>query len=403
VTTPPTPAAPDTPAGPPRVVVRRKSGHLGWYAIGAVVVAAVVVGAGAGTHWYGLTKPASSPCPSNVTLKVAGASLLNAVMSVWKADFTSATGNQIDWTASGAAAGITDLEDRIVDVAATDEPLNYSDSTAMPGTTLTLPVTGGPVVIVYNLPGYTHVLNLTAAQLAGIYLGDITNWDSTALASNNPSLPDESIIAVHRNDGAGTTWALTSLMSIYNTTWASTIGPTLLPNPWPAPTGSHTIGETGNSALAKEVNATNYSIGYVDLPDAINDDLLTAGILNEAGDYVQPTIAATQAAVAALAGQSIPSASGNWSAVSWVNAPGATSYPIAALSEFIVLQEPSLGYTPNATAAEVLVSWLHWVLTTGQSQATTVDYIDPPSDIVTQDLAALGTMTYDGASIPTCP
>ncbi len=406
MTTPPAPAAPASPGPPdrpPPVIVRRKSGQRAWYALGAVVVAAAIVGAGAGTHWYGLSKPASTVCPSNVTLKGAGASFLNAVMSVWKGDFTTATGNQIDWTANGAAGGITDLEDKLVDFAATDEPLNYTDTEAMPGTTLTLPVTGGPVVIVYNLPGYTHVLNLTASQLAAIYLGNVTNWNSTVLSTNNPGLPNEPLISVHRNDGAGTTWALTSFMSIYNTTWSSTVGPTLLPNPWPDPKGAHEVGETGNSALAKEVAGTNYTIGYVDLPDAINDGLLSAGVFNEAGYYVQPTIAATQDAITALSGQPIPSATGNWSAVSWVNAPGDASYPLAALSDFFVLQNPALGYTPNATAAEVLVTWLHWVLTTGQGLAAGVDYIDPPADIVAQDLAALPTITYNGASIPTCP
>jgi phosphate transport system substrate-binding protein len=354
------------------------------------------------THWFGLAPAASSlsSCPGGVILQGAGASFLSAVMSVWISGFSAATGDRIDYTANGAGGGITDLADRIVDFAATDEPLNASETTSMPGTVLTLPVTGGPVVVAYNLPGFTGTLNLTAAQLAGIYLGTISNWNSTALQSDNSGLPSGPIVTVHRTDGAGTTYALTSLLSIYNATWSSTVGTTILPTPWP--TTPHEVGEKGNSALAKEVAGTPGSIGYVDLPDAINEGLPTASLANHAGHFVQPTIAATQAAIADLSGQPIPNASGNWSSVSWVNAPGTYDYPLAALSDFLVLQDLSLGYTPNATAAQVLVGWLHWVLTTGQSDSAGVDYTNPPADIVTQDLHALATIVYHGVVPPAC-
>ncbi len=383
-------------------VVRRKRGRGIWVVVGVVVIVLILVGVGFGTSWYGLEKKttASTTCASGVTIQGAGASFLNAVMSVWTSGYSTATGNTIDYTASGAGAGITALAEKQVDFAATDEPLNASDVSAMPGPILTLPVTGGPVAIVYNIPGFSGVLNLTVPELAGIYLGTISNWNSTVLAANNHGLPSDPIVSVHRSDQAGTTYVLTNLLSIYNATWEKTVGTTVLPTPWP--TTPHQLAEKGNSALGKTVAATSYSIGYLDLPDAINDKLATAGVLNTAGHYVQPTLAATNGAIANLSGQPIPPATGSWANVSWVNSPGSFDYPLATLSYFVVLVDTSLGYTSSLQHAQILVQWLNYVLTTGQGDSASVDYVNPPANIVTQDLNALGTMEYQGSAIAAC-
>ena len=39
----------------------------------------------------------------------------------------------------------------------------------------------------YNVPGIGHKLNLTGSTLAGIYLGQITNWDSPAIKKSDQS------------------------------------------------------------------------------------------------------------------------------------------------------------------------------------------------------------------------
>ena len=396
------PSAAPPPSPPP--VVRRKSGRGPWVAVGVVVVV-ILIGVGAATNWYGLqssnkSSGTANACTQGVTLEGAGASFLNAVMSVWTTNYGGATGNKVSYTASSAGAGITSLADKLIDFAATDEPLNASEIASMPGQTLTLPVTGGPVTIVYNIPSWSGTLNITPNQLAGIYLGSITNWSQLNVSGSNPGLPSQGIVTVHRSDQAGTTYVLTNLLSIYNATWANTVGTTIQPSPWPATPS--TLAEKGNSALAKTVASTQYSIGYVDLPDAVNNKLATAGVLNSAGHYIQPTIAATQSAINDLAGQAIPSPTGNWSSVSWVNAPGAGDYPLATLSYFVVFMDPHNGFTSSVTNAQVLIQWLHYVLTTGQSQSAAVDYANPPENVITQDLNALGTIVYNGQTIPAC-
>ena len=396
--------APPGPAASPPPVVRRRSDQGPLYGvIAALSIALVLVVVGSATSWYGLksSSTSSSPtgCPTGSTLYGYGASFLNAVMSSWKQGFNTATTNKVVYTANGAGAGITDLATGVADFSATDEPLNASEVASMPGTTLTLPVTGGPVVIVFNIPSVTQ-LNLTPWQLADIYLGTITNWNSTQLSFDNPHLPSGTIVTVHRSDQAGTTYVLTNLLSIYNATWNRTVGTTILPTPWPkAPTQ---IGAKGNSALATAVKSTSYSIGYVDLPDAITNSLSQAAVFNKAGFFVMGTLATTNAAIANLSGQPIPPASGNWSAVSWVNAPGASSFPLATLSYFIVLQNPKLGHTASLADAQVLVQWLRYVLTTGQGLSAADDFVNPPANLVTQDLTALGSMVYGSSPIPAC-
>jgi phosphate transport system substrate-binding protein len=398
-------APPAAAPAPPPPIVRRKGGRGVWVAVGIVVIIVILVGVGFTTSWYGLQKSSSSSppgaCTSGVTLQGQGASFLNALISTWKTSYTTTTSNQVDYTSNSAGQGISALADKLADFAATDEPMNASDVASMPGTTYTLPVTGGPVVVVYNLPSYPHQLKLTPAQIAGIYNGTITNWNSSALATNNPGLPTDQITTVHRIDQAGTTYVLTNLLSIYSPWWKSNIGTTVLPAKWPTTPSSQ--GEKGNSALAKFVAATPYTIGYIDLPDAVNDHLAPgAAILNPAGAYVGASVANTSSAINSLAGQTIPSPSGNWSSVSWVNAPGATDYPLATLSYFVVFQDPHVGYTSSLANAQVLRQWLHWVLTTGQGLSAGVDYVNPPANIVSQDLNALNSMVYDGASIPAC-
>ena len=400
-------AAPPPPPAIPTPPVRRRADRGRLYAIvGVVVVAAVVVGAGYTTSWYGLAKssPASATaCPTGVTLSGAGASFLSAILDQWETSYLSASGNKINYNPSGAGAGITSFSSKQVDFAATDEPVSASEESGFPGTTLTLPVTGGAVAMVYNLPGWSGTLDLNATTIAGIYSGAITNWDSASLSAGgaNAGLPDQTIIPVVRSDAAGTTYVLTNYLSDDNASWASSVGTSISPT-WPSGVAAEKTAK-GNSGLATYVNETAYAIGYVDLADAkSHSNLGLAAVENPKGDYVVPTVADTQSAINDLSGQPIPAATGDWSAVSWVNAPGAGDFPLATLSYFLVLQDPALGYEPSSANTSVLVQWLTWVVQDGQAYAAGLYYIVPPASVLTQDLSALSSVNYNGAKLPTC-
>jgi phosphate transport system substrate-binding protein len=393
------PSAPDPST--PRPVVRRKGGRTGAYAAAAVVVIVViVVVVGLSTSWFGLQKSSSkSGCGTDITLQGEGASYFSALMSQWESSFQSASSNQVNYQPLGAGAGITALQQKLVDFAATDEPLNASETSGMPGQTLTLPVTGGPLAIVYNIPGYSQPLNLSGPLLAAIYNGTISTWNNPQLLANNPDLPAGTIYTVHRSDAAGTTYVITSLLSDDSSWWKANVGTSIQPT-WPVIPGSSA--EKGNSALAKYVAATSDTIGYVDLADAVSAKVPYAAVLNPAGHFVSPTVANTQAAINNLSGQTLPSATGNWSSVSWVNSPGSYDYPLALLTYFIVLENPALGHTSSLADAQALTQWLTWAITSGQSYSSGLFYDNPPAGLLSQDQTAIGDMNWNGASIPVC-
>jgi phosphate transport system substrate-binding protein len=83
----------------------------------------------------------------------------------------------------------------------------------------------GSVVLAYNLPDVSE-LKLDSDTLAGIFLGEITNWNDAKLGALNSgvSLPDEAIQVVHRSDSSGTTSIFTSYLTSVNQGWADAVG-----------------------------------------------------------------------------------------------------------------------------------------------------------------------------------
>ncbi len=406
-----------SPAPPPvapgrRPAVRRRADRTRVYvALGAVAVAALVVGLGFGTDWYGLVPGGpSGACPTGVTVQGAGAAFPAALISQWTDRFQSATSNLVNYAPTGAGHGISSLTDKTVDFTVTDEPLTPSEDSllrAAVGPVLTLPVTGGSVVMIYNLPGYPGPLNLSGQDLAAIYLGAITAWDDPALVEENPGLAAVhlAMVAVHRSDAAGQSYVLTDKLSRDNETWDHTSGLGTTTDPqWPNPPGAY--GASGNSAMISYVGATTGALGYTDLYDAQVKSLAIASVENPHGAYIFPTVENSAQAIAdlyAVIGPGIPASTENWENVSWVNAPGAGDYPLATLVYFMVPQDPGNGHTATAGDAAVLRQWITWVVNEGQSFDTQAfPFFDPPGPLVVQDRDALDTMTFHGASFASC-
>jgi phosphate transport system substrate-binding protein len=376
-----------------------------------VVIAAILVGVGYGTHWYGLAPASkSSPpgaCPTGDTISGAGANFLAALMSQWETSFNTASSNTVSYNPDGAGAGIQLFNESEVNFAATDQPLTSGQYSSLPGTTLTLPVTGGALAIVYNLPGWSGPLKLTGAQLAGIYLGTITNWDDSSLATLNSGLPNHQIIPVVRSDSAGTSYVLTNYLSDDSSTFQSTVGISIMPN-WPSLGSGLPVAEKGNSGLATYVASTagQYSIGYVDLADAHSHNSgQIAAMGNPSSDYILPNVTNTQSAINYLAAhQTIPASDVNWVGVTFVNSPQAGDYPLSTLSYFLVLKNPGLaGKTaPSLSYTQVIVEFLKWVVNSGQSYADNLYYVQVPQALLNQDLGAIQTMNFNGTSIPDC-
>ena len=402
----PVPRTPSTPQPTPTLHRHRHLGSI--VAIGIVVViVAATVGVGFQQHWFGGSSSGGGGC-SNQELQGNGAQFVLPLMTQWISSYAGQTGNRVNYPAAGSGAGITDLEETTVDFAVTDDPLSASEAAAMPGTVLTLPMTGSALAIIYNVPGVSGHLNLSGAVIADIYLGKITHWNDPAIAANNTGvpLPSDPIQTVHRSDAAGTTFVLTDLLSQDSATWNHTVGKGISIS-WPTTPEEEAI--KGNSNLLSYVQTTSDTIGYSDLTDVLisSTPVGYAAVQNPSGGWVVPTLANTASAISDLSNETtFPAASETsaWYQISMVNAPGAGDYPLATFAYIFVFQNASQGFAPTLVKTQVLLQWLGWILTVGQSQSSgpNLYYVPLPHALVLNDQAGIQTITYGGGSVPAC-
>jgi phosphate transport system substrate-binding protein len=412
---PAAPTAPGTEATAPMPVVRRQRSRAG-IAV-AVVVILVVAGVAAvayADHWFGgSSSPSLAACTTGITLQGNGAQIVNPLVQVWATDYQAANVNQVNYVDGGSGTGLTDFSENppLEDFAITDNPLSTSERAAMPAQPLTLPIVGGAITVIYNLPGVAGHLDLTGAVLAEIYNGNITTWNNAAITALNPgvTLPSNTIVTVHRTDSAGTSYVFTNLLSLDSPYWAKTVGQGLLPA-WPkAPAQT---GVKGNALVLSTVGGTAYTIGYSDLTDTLTytaSVLQYAAIENPAGNFIVPTLANTASAINdKLTTTTLPnSTSANWYNLSMVNADGSMDYPAATFIYLYVYQATDKGLTPSLTRSEVIVNWLSYILSpTAQalanSAAQELYYVPLPASVVSVDNAGIQTMTFDGAPIAAC-
>jgi len=404
------PSAPSGSSASPGVIVKRRSSSLG---IVVVLVVVVIVAGGLGLayaeHWIG-PKPSSGGC-GPITLQGDGAQIATPLVLTWASAYASQTNNQVNYPGAGSGTGITHFTSVSIDFGLSDSPLSAAQTTALPSPALTLPVTGSAITIVYdlaNLPTTTH-LNLTGPILAEIWLGSITNWNDPAIQAINPgvSFPNATIKTVDRAGSAGTTYVFTDFLSQDSPTWASLVGKGLSVR---FPTNVSQTAQSSNSALLSVVNSTANTIGYSDLTDVLTLNTHTLGyaaIENPAHTFVVPTLANTASALADKASTThIPASSANWYNVSMVNANGTGDYPLATFIYMYVYQATQHGFGPGLVKSEVLVQWITWVIsaTEGQSYVSghNLYYAGLPPSILANDATGVGTMNYNGASIPSC-
>lgn len=418
---PPTSSEPSSPstapssAPPPRPKVVRRSSPPAVYAI-VLVAVLVIAGVGAAYEFHvdGWGKSTSTPagaCSAGVTLDGEGAAFVGSLVTAWGAAYASAKGNNVNYNPAGSGAGVTGLTNQLEDFAATDEPFNTTQTNALPGPILTLPITGGALTVIYNIPGLTggsDALRLSGPVLADIYDGKITTWNDPRIQSNNTiTLPSDPISVVYRTDAAGLTYVLTTLLSQDSTTWQAQHGVTLS---MPVPATSTKLGASGNSKMLSDVATTSYTIGYSDLSDTLTQQSSTpslqyASVLNPAENYVLPSEETAATAIEHIsANLTFPEATGNWINVNMVNAGGVHDYPLSTLAYFFVYagESSSVGYQPSDARDQVIRQWVSWVVADGQSLAATYDFVPLSSQLVSIDQTGLSGMTFSGAPLQAC-
>ena len=341
--------------------------------------------------------PTPTATPSPVILTGTGATFPQPLLSAMITQYQTLHSNvQINYQGIGSGGGISALEGKTVNFAASDAPLGASDRAKAPNS-LHIPETIGAVTVAYNVQGMTTGLHLTGQVIADIFQGRVTTWNDAEIQSLNPSatLPAKSILVIHRSDSSGTTFIFTGYLSVSSIIWNSSIGQGKSVA-WPVG-----IGSNGNTGVAATVQGTSGAIGYVELAYALQNNMTVAAVQNPSGNYILPSLASTQIAVQSGASGGLPAGNADWSNVSLLNAPDTQAYPIVSFTYLLVYQELNViqGMTQNQAAT--LVQFMWWVVHDGQQLSPTLAYAQLPTNVVTIDEATIRSITFNGQSLPT--
>ena len=316
------------------------------------------------------------------SLTGAGATFPQPLYTRWFGDYERLTGVQVNYQGIGSGGGIRGITDRAVDFGTTDAPMTDEQLRAARGEVLHIPTALGAVVATYNIPNLSEPLKFTPEALAGIYLGDIAKWNDPKLVADNPALGqvNRDIIVVHRSDGSGTTFIWTDYLSAVNPTWQQRVGSGTSVN-WP--TG---LGGRGNPGVAGEVEQNQYSIGYVELIYALQNNLGVGQVRNQAGQFVTPTLESVTAAAAGVADTIPPDLR-----ASIVDAAGENAYPISGLTWVLAYQNQT--ERPKAIAMTRLF-W--WMTHDGRRLNSELGYAPIPQGIVRRAEEKIQAITVDG-------
>lgn len=325
-----------------------------------------------------------SPANTNTaerTLNGAGTSFPEPLYREWFESFQQRHPNlHITYSAVGSEAGIQMLTQGKVDFAASDVPLSDEGMSESKTNFLHFATVLGAVVPIYNVKGLDQNLNFTGEILAGIYLGQIKNWNDPKIRESNRDvhvhLPDSPIIVIHRSDESGTTFVWTDYLSKVNPEWKKAVGAGSVVG-WPVGEGAE-----GNEAIANMVQNTPGSIGYVGLVYALRHQLSFGAVRNAAGEFVQADLESMTAAAKGAAG-----ATTSDFRVSITDAPGKDAYPLATFTWWLLPRD--LGGGDKKTA---FVELLQWALTSGQKQCSELAYAPLPGEVASRELEFLNTL-----------
>jgi phosphate transport system substrate-binding protein len=315
----------------------------------------------------------------------AGASFPYPLYSKMFSVYAQEKGINVNYQKVGSGSGIKAIKNKLVDFGASDAFLDNKKLKGMPYKTLHIPTCLGAVSLTYNLPGNPS-LKFTPEIIAGIFLGEITNWNDKKITEVNPGvkLPDQNITVVHRSDSSGTTAIFTDYLAKVSKSWKKKVGPGQAVN-WPVGLGGKK--NDGVSALVKQ---TPGAVGYVELIYAISNDMPVAKVQNSSGNYIMPALES----VSLAADVKIPKDS----RVSLTDTKAPAGYPISGFTWLLIYQEQSYnGRSQEQAKATVDLIW--WMTHEGQRLNSALHYGELPDAAkqVAEDI--LKSVTYKGTTL----
>jgi len=331
----------------------------------------------------GLTLSASA---QDNTLLGAGSTFVYPLFSKIFAEYGKANDVKVNYQSIGSGGGILQLTNKTVDFGGSDAPLNAEQAKKIGVPVLHIPMASGAVVITYNIPGVRSALNLTGKDLADIYLGKVTKWNSPEIAATNRGmkLPDMPIVVVHRSDGSGTSFIFTDFLSKVSPEWTSKVGKATAVN-WPAG-----LGGKGNEGVASLVKQTPGAIGYVELAYAVQNKMPYADIQNKSGKFITPTLVTTTAA----SNVELPANA----EVSLTNTDNPKGYPISSFTWALIYKEQKYGGRSDARA-KMLLKLMWYNIHQGQHFCEPLNYAPLSKSAVKVAEKLLKSATYGGKEI----
>jgi phosphate transport system substrate-binding protein len=344
-----------------------------WSSIGLVL--SMALGLVLSVHAQGAGQPSTS---SNKTrLEGAGATFPALLYKKWIGLYTAQNPDVvIDYKDVGSGEGVKRFLASTVDFGASDAALTDEQIARVQRGARLIPMTAGMVVFAYNLPGLGGDLKLSRDVYADILLGKIAKWNDPRIRAINPTLmlPNSNIALVARQDGSGTTFALSNHLSAISSAWKTGPGTGYVVN-WTA----RAMRARGNEGVAALIKLSEGSIGYVEYAFALRLGLRMAHLQNKAGQYVTPNDRSGQAALASNIVQMpenlrlfLPDPGGN------------DSYPIVSFSWLLLYNT----YDDNQKSA-ALKRFVSWGLSLGQSYSAELGYVPLPSDVASLSRGSL--------------
>jgi phosphate transport system substrate-binding protein len=304
---------------------------------------------------------AATGCSTTSTLNGAGASFPAPIYQRWFQDLSS-EGMRVNYQSVGSGAGVRQLISRTVDFAASDVPMKAEEIAKVPQGVVQIPMTAGAIAVAYQHKGCE--LTLSQAQLAGIFLGKISNYSQLGC-------PAKPIKVVVRSDGSGTTANFTAHLAAIDPAWKQQVGSGKSVK-WPVGTGAK-----GNEGVAAQLNQVDGGLGYVEAA-FVKPPLQAAALTNASGDAEKPTAEAAQEALASI--ELGPDLIGS-------NPNPSEGYPIVTFS-WILLYKTGNG--PKQAPLQKVFD--HTLSEKAQGLAESMGYISLPAAVREKGRKALATL-----------
>jgi phosphate transport system substrate-binding protein len=297
----------------------------------------------------------------------AGATFPYAVYTKWAEAYQAATGNKVNYQGIGSSGGVKQIKAKTVDFAGSDAPVKEPDLDA--AHLVQVPTVMGGVTIVTNVPGIASgKLKLDGVTAANIFRGAIAKWNDPAIARLNKgvALPNLAITVAHRSDGSGTTYTFSNYLAKQSMEFKRDVGAGNTVN-WP----SNAVGGKGNPGVAANVQKIKGAIGYVDIADAMKNNMSFVALKNHAGNYIVPN----QKSVADAAAGANFKVRGM--APDLLDQTAKNAWPITTATFMLAYEKGD-----DAAKQKGVVDFFTWSLNNGQKMAQDLGFVPLPANVV---------------------